>query len=1436
VANAVDNTVSVLLGNGDGTLQGHVDYAAGMGPAGIVVGDFNGDGKLDVAVANAVDNTVSVLLGNGDGTFQAHLDYPTDAGPQAVTAGDWNKDGRMDLATANRGANTVAMLLQAAAVALSSTTVGFGNQTVGTTSAPQNIILTNSGSLALSVTSVSLGGSNSVDFSETDNCNSSSPIAPGGACMISISFTPSIPGPQTASLLVFSNGMNSPQTVTFSGTGTAPTALLSSTAVTFGPQNVGTTSAIQIVSLTNQGNAQLNITGISLTGANAGDFAETDTCGRAVAAGGNCRLSVSFTPTTTGTRSEAISINDDAPGRMQTVTLSGTGTAPSAAISTTKLVFGNQNVGTASASQAVTVTNQGSGPLTIVGISVGPNFVETDICGPFPSSFAPGSACAIQVSFVPSATGAISGTLLINDNAAGSPQSVALSGTGVAPVASLSPTSLSFSSQVTGTASSAKTITLKNAGTASMLISGIAITGANSGDYTKTATCSGALAIGASCTINVIFTPAALGTRTAAVTITDNAAGGSQSVALTGTGIAPVTLSASTLSFGNQAQGTTSTAKTLSLQNNLGTAVTIMSITTTGVNSGDFNATNSCGTSLGAKASCTISVTFSPAQATARNATLVVSDSASNSPQSAGLTGTGLLPLTLSPAGLFFGNQLAGTTSIAKSVVLKNNLSGPLSLASIVAAGDYVEGSTCGTSVPAGGSCNINVQFAPTAVGPRNGTITISDNTVTSPQVVTLTGTGTAPVTFSSSSLAFSNQDVGTSSATKSVSLKNSLGTPLAILNIVTSGDYLTTSTCGSSVAAGGSCTLTVRFAPTAPGTRSGTITINDSAVTSPQVFPLTGTGLAPITFSPSNVVFPDQVVYTRSAAQNVTLTGTGNLYLNISSVSITGAYSNDFTILSTCGKSLAVGATCTFTLTFAPAGAGSRTAALVINTNLGNIVLGISGTGTPAPPPPAGMQNIQQVVFIVKENRTFDNYFGTFPGANGATSGTISTGQVIPIGHTPDVMPRDLGHDWNAAHVVVDGGKMDKFDLGNGNLNGDYLAYSQYSQPDLPNYWTYATTFALGDNMFSSLNGPSFPNHLYTVGAQSGGAINNPVNTNGLEWGCDPDETGTVQVMDSTGNISNQPPCFDFQTLADSLLAANVSWGYYAPTKGQPGYIWSALDAVKHVRLTSMWTQNVFPTARFVTDALNGNLPAVSWLVADFPYSEHPPFSACQGENWTVQQINAIMQGPQWNSTAVFITWDDYGGFYDHVPPPNLDNFGYGPRVPLLIISPYAKGGYVSHTQYEFSSLLRFVELRFGLQPLTSRDSGAGDMTDSFNFSQAPLAPLNLGQRNCPSFSITPSQSSVSVTRGQSVSLTIKVTPINGYNQPVPLYCSGGSSVSTCSLSPASVGLDGVNSRTSTLTITTTSATAKGTLTIYLSGNVADALIQTVKILVTVN
>jgi phospholipase C len=387
-----------------------------------------------------------------------------------------------------------------------------------------------------------------------------------------------------------------------------------------------------------------------------------------------------------------------------------------------------------------------------------------------------------------------------------------------------------------------------------------------------------------------------------------------------------------------------------------------------------------------------------------------------------------------------------------------------------------------------------------------------------------------------------------------------------------------------------------------------------------------------------------------------------------------------------------------------------------------------------------ADMNKIQHIVFLVRENRSFDHYFGRFPGANGAKTGLLSNGQTISLGHATDRTPQDLCHILACAEIGIDGGKMDGFDLlVGGNKSNEFISYTQMQQTDIPNYWQYAQHFVLGDQMFSSAHNDSFPNHLYTIAASSYGVIDVPVsppthrNENGYSWGCDAPADYTVQQVDVADNIDAVFPCFNFPVLPQNLTNAGVTWKYYAVPSDTLGYNFSTLDSIDYIRNGPLWSSNVVADTTFVTDALAGHLPQVAWLTTGRHLTEHPPESVCSGENWTVTALNAIMQGPEWSSTAVFIMWDDFGGFYDHVPPPTEDKFGLGERVPFLVISPYAKAGYISHTQYEGASVLKFVEERFGLPPLTGRDATANDTTDAFDFNQAPLPPLVLQPRACP-------------------------------------------------------------------------------------------------------
>jgi phospholipase C len=392
----------------------------------------------------------------------------------------------------------------------------------------------------------------------------------------------------------------------------------------------------------------------------------------------------------------------------------------------------------------------------------------------------------------------------------------------------------------------------------------------------------------------------------------------------------------------------------------------------------------------------------------------------------------------------------------------------------------------------------------------------------------------------------------------------------------------------------------------------------------------------------------------------------------------------------------------------------------------------------------------IKHIVYIIKENRTYDNYFARYPRGDGASFGMTSTGRRVPIAVATDVLEPDLGHGFFDGLVAINGGKMDRFDevTNGGTLNG----YTSFTRRGLPNYWAYADEFVLGDRMFSSMFGPTFPQHLYTVGAQSARVTGNKLQTTQHGGYCDdpgetvyafarltPRERKVVMLAERRVNVDRVGDfwrevraCFNFEVLPDRLEEAGIPWGYYADHTS-----WmNALLAIRHMRFSKHWGTKIVEEENFLQDVAKERLPRVSWLLPGPGFNEHPGGpSVCMGENWTVQVINAIMRSKYWKSTAIFLTWDDFGGFYDHVPPDHKDIMGLGPRVPLLIISPWAKRGYVDSTEYEFSSVLKFIETIYDLGCMTPRDCGASNMMNAFDFS-SDVPPkkrkLILDQRDC--------------------------------------------------------------------------------------------------------
>lgn len=576
------------------------------------------------------------------------------------------------------------------------------------------------------------------------------------------------------------------------------------------------------------------------------------------------------------------------------------------------------------------------------------------------------------------------------------------------PGIALNPAGLVFPTQSLGTTSQAQTINLSNGDTA-VTISSIAITG----DFAETNTCGSSVAADSSCIITVTFTPTATGVQKGTITLTDSAPGSPQTINLTGS-TSSVTLSNSTLAFGNQAIGATSSPQTVTLTNNGTTALTISSVAVSGQFSESSTDNGDCTKApLQPTTNCVITVVFSPVVAGASIGALTITDNAAGSPQVVLLTGTGLAEpaVALSPTTLSFASQIVNTTSAAQVVTVTNTGTASLTVSNVAVSGPFAETNTCSAAVAPSALCTVSVTFTPTAGGGALGTLTITDNAASSPQLVSLTGTGAAApiVSLTPATLTFANQDLGTTSSPQLITLKNTGGAALTVSSVTATGDFASTNTCGSSVGAGASCTISVTFAPTASGSRNGAITITDNAADSPQTVIVAGTGVAApaVTLSVPSLNFSSQPVGTASAAQTVTLTNSGTANLTISGITESGA----FTETNTCGPSLVPQATCSISVVFAPTAAGTASGSLKITDNAPNspqtVAIGGAGSDFAVATTPASGTVIagNSATFTVTVTPSFGFNAAVNVGCSGlpgASTCTASPNSVTPTGTAP--------------------------------------------------------------------------------------------------------------------------------------------------------------------------------------------------------------------------------------------------------------------------------------------------------------------------------------------------------------------------------------------------------------------------------------------------
>ena len=425
------------------------------------------------------------------------------------------------------------------------------------------------------------------------------------------------------------------------------------------------------------------------------------------------------------------------------------------------------------------------------------------------------------------------------------------------------------------------------------------------------------------------------------------------------------------------------------------------------------------------------------------------------------------------------------------------------------------------------------------------------------------------------------------------------------------------------------------------------------------------------------------------------------------------------------------------------------RIAPLVAASTLA-IFAGCTSNGT-GPQLPAGYQNagapsssarmhhfassgkIQHIVIVVQENRSFNNLFYGFPGATTSSYGYTSTGKKVKLSPIGLETWWDVEHDSSGFFAACNGtGSIPGTNCRNNGFNQEYSG----CYGSCPAYPTYAYVphretkplfeigkqYVLADQMYASnFDASSFISHQYIISGQAESAVNYPYSS----WGCPGGSGDKISKVGQQRQIPSGSPevvCWDPTTLGDELDSAGISWAFYTGSIYGDGGIWSAYQAINHIYNGEDWSKDIItPQSNFFNDVSNGKLRAVSWVTPTCENSDHAGCGGKTGPAWVASLVNAIGESQYWDSTAMFIFWDDYGGWYDPEPPSYVDYDGLGMRIPMLIVSAYAKKHYVSHTQYEHGTILKFVEETFNLPPMAASDSRANPPDDAFNFNHAP-------------------------------------------------------------------------------------------------------------------
>jgi phospholipase C len=399
------------------------------------------------------------------------------------------------------------------------------------------------------------------------------------------------------------------------------------------------------------------------------------------------------------------------------------------------------------------------------------------------------------------------------------------------------------------------------------------------------------------------------------------------------------------------------------------------------------------------------------------------------------------------------------------------------------------------------------------------------------------------------------------------------------------------------------------------------------------------------------------------------------------------------------------------------------------------------TATASPTPTPtatPKGSSPIQHVVIILQENRSLENIFHAYPGANTVNSGKDSNGKTVALKPIHLMVPWDPSHQYSNWITEYDNGLMNGFNLETldyGSGAPKDFAYSYSLQSDVQPYWDMAAEGALADEFFADHRSQSFPGHQYPIAGASGPIT--PTNTDyyasedpsGGET-CASPGTGTAINITTGKEDESYTSCMDYQTIADLLMANNKTWRFYVDSTSRTSSYVSSFAVIKHIYNSNAFNNVVSPATTVYSDAENNQLANVSWVIGTFADSDHAGQNvpSSNGPNWVTSVMNAIGNSPSWGSTAVILTYDDWGGWFDETPPPQQFNaYDPGFRMPFVLVSPYARRGYISHNVHYMGSILHYIEENFGLGSLGTADAHSDDLMDMFNYGQSPLSYITV-------------------------------------------------------------------------------------------------------------